>query len=62
MKGAAAKDVKRFWCREWERSWYLIRDIGWGLSSHGKIQCNGVIAHFSKLASSTSCEAGPNED
>lgn len=37
VESAAAKDVKGFWCREWERIWYLIRDFCWNLTSYGKI-------------------------
>ena len=37
MEGAATKDAKGFWCREWERSWYLIRSVGWNLANDGKI-------------------------
>ncbi len=37
MESAAAKDVKGIWYRERERSWYLIRDVGWNLASYGKI-------------------------
>ena len=37
MEGAAAKDMKMFWRRKWERIWYLIRYGSWNLASNGKV-------------------------